>query len=335
MKFEKNYTRDTTLIMQQLWAQELSLGFAEKRGLKNPYAPIIIHYLIEGSVEIWENAEAISWLRAQLLEINTKSDASIRSDLEEYLKILAQVKEYWAKDSVENMADFKRYLDLVRRGLFLFNVWYYTVTNPKTSQAIIDPILAIRKDDMFFSRNDILISKILKGLYPNLGGLETAMLLHEIENPPERSVLELRAQGAAIMDGDNLFVGKHEAFQKQYPEIEFQGEFAEEGATSVKGQVAFKGKCQGIVRVLRRRDQIAKVKEGDIIVSPMTTPDLLPAMEKAAAFVTDEGGITCHAAIVAREMKKPCVIGTKVATQVFKDGDVVEVDANIGVVKII
>jgi pyruvate,water dikinase len=51
--------------------------------------------------------------------------------------------------------------------------------------------------------------------------------------------------------------------------------------------------------------------------------------------VTDEGGVTCHAAIVAREMKKPCIIGTKIATKVLKDGDLVEVDANKGVVKIL
>jgi len=67
----------------------------------------------------------------------------------------------------------------------------------------------------------------------------------------------------------------------------------------------------------------------------MTTPDFMPAMQKAAAFVTDEGGITCHAGIVARELKKPCVIGTKIATQVFKDGDLVEVDAGQGTVRII
>ena len=61
----------------------------------------------------------------------------------------------------------------------------------------------------------------------------------------------------------------------------------------------------------------------------------MPAMEKAAAFVTDEGGITCHAAIVAREMKKPCIIGTKIATKVLKDGDLVEVDAEKGIVRIL
>ena len=65
----------------------------------------------------------------------------------------------------------------------------------------------------------------------------------------------------------------------------------------------------------------------------MTMPRYLPAMVRAAAFVTDEGGITCHAAIIAREMRKPCIIGTKIATQVLKDGDMVEVDADNGVVR--
>ena len=67
----------------------------------------------------------------------------------------------------------------------------------------------------------------------------------------------------------------------------------------------------------------------------MTFPSFVVAMKKASAFVTDEGGITCHAAIIARELKKPCIIGTKNATQVLHDGDLVEVDANKGIVKII
>ena len=77
------------------------------------------------------------------------------------------------------------------------------------------------------------------------------------------------------------------------------------------------------------------VTKKSVLVASMTTPDFLPAMKKAVAFVTDEGGVTCHAAIVSREMKKPCVIGTKIATQVLNEGDIVEVDANEGVVRII
>ena len=65
----------------------------------------------------------------------------------------------------------------------------------------------------------------------------------------------------------------------------------------------------------------------------MTRPDYIIGIKKAAAIVTNEGGITCHAAIVSRELGIPCIIGTKIATEVFKDGDLVEVNANHGVVK--
>jgi phosphohistidine swiveling domain-containing protein len=104
-------------------------------------------------------------------------------------------------------------------------------------------------------------------------------------------------------------------------------------ATQTKGKPAFAGMVSGPVKVVRTLNDLKQVREGDIIVTSMTTPNMIPAMEKAAGFVTDEGGITCHAAIIAREMKKPCVIGTQTATKIFKNGDVVNVDAEKGIVK--
>lgn len=101
------------------------------------------------------------------------------------------------------------------------------------------------------------------------------------------------------------------------------------------GQVACMGTVRGVAKVVNSVSDIHKVNEGDVLVSIATNPDILPAMKRAAAFITDQGGITSHAAIVAREMKTPCVIGTRIATKVLKDGDVVEVDATRGVVRVI
>ena len=106
-------------------------------------------------------------------------------------------------------------------------------------------------------------------------------------------------------------------------------------ANEIKGQVAYRGKINGRAIVVIRNEDFAKFKEGDVLVTSMTRPEFIPLMKKASAFITDEGGITCHAAIVAREMKKPCIIGTKFATQILHDGDLVEVDADNGVVKIL
>lgn len=76
-------------------------------------------------------------------------------------------------------------------------------------------------------------------------------------------------------------------------------------------------------------------QEEDIPVTPMATPDDLPALRKAAGFVTDEGGLTCHAAIMARERNKPCLIGTRNATKVLHNQALVELDADNGMVKVL
>lgn len=106
-------------------------------------------------------------------------------------------------------------------------------------------------------------------------------------------------------------------------------------SAEIRGQTACLGKVTGVARVLHSAKEIHLVQKGEILVTSMTTPDFVPAMQKAIAFVTDEGGLSCHAAIIAREMKKPCVIGTKHATKVICDGDLVEVDANLGIVRIL
>ncbi len=103
----------------------------------------------------------------------------------------------------------------------------------------------------------------------------------------------------------------------------------------LRGQIGNKGKAVGPVRVIIATDDFHKMQTGDVLVTPMTTPDFVLLMQKSAAIVTDMGGLLCHAAIVSRELNKPCVIDTKFATQVLKDGDLVEVDANQGVVTIL
>ncbi|XRO75354.1 phosphoenolpyruvate synthase [Methanocaldococcus sp. 28A] len=100
----------------------------------------------------------------------------------------------------------------------------------------------------------------------------------------------------------------------------------------LKGIGASPGIATGTVKIIKDVSEIDKVKEGDILVTQMTTPDMVPAMKKAAAIITDEGGLTCHAAIVSRELGTPCVVGTKKATEILKDGMVVTVDGEKGIV---
>ncbi|MCU0679906.1 MAG: PEP-utilizing enzyme [Planctomycetes bacterium] len=145
---------------------------------------------------------------------------------------------------------------------------------------------------------------------------------------PKECILQERGKGCVIFfeNGkiEDVLVGK---------EISKFGSIFLNKKNDIIGQVAFGGRVSGVVRIVFDPTKIKQFNNGDILVAPWTRPEYLPIMKKAGAFVTDGGGILSHAAIVARELKKPCVIGTKIATSILHEGDLVEVDAIKGVVK--
>ena len=90
---------------------------------------------------------------------------------------------------------------------------------------------------------------------------------------------------------------------------------------------------QGKAKIILSPKDFSKMQKNDVLVCPMTAPDYIVAMRKTVAIVTDEGGMTCHAAIVARELGIPCIVATKIATKLLKDNDLVEVDTELGIVR--
>lgn len=102
----------------------------------------------------------------------------------------------------------------------------------------------------------------------------------------------------------------------------------------IRGVVGSKGIARGKVSVVFTNRDLSKVSQGDIMVATMTRQDFVPAMRKAAALVTDEGSVTAHAAIISRELGIPCIVASKIATRALQDGDLVEVDAEQGIVTI-
>lgn len=102
------------------------------------------------------------------------------------------------------------------------------------------------------------------------------------------------------------------------------------GNVLLSGLAASPGVGSGVVRIVHSLEELSKVRHGDVLVTTMTNPDMVVAMERAAAIVTDEGGITSHASIVSREMGIPCVVGTRAATHTLKDGQLITVDGFTG-----
>jgi len=118
----------------------------------------------------------------------------------------------------------------------------------------------------------------------------------------------------------------------QGQEVEEESRVVQELKVLTKGLPASPGTAYGRVRSIKDITEIDKVQEGDILVTGMTNPDMVPAMRKAVAVVTEEGGRTCHAAIVSRELQIPCIVGAKSATAVLEEGMEITVDATRGVV---
>ncbi len=160
------------------------------------------------------------------------------------------------------------------------------------------------------------------------------------------------AQGNAQLISDDVVINRKKAFALYFGNgnyYEFTGEEAvkkliddqdigifwennHEDIASLKGSIAFKGTVTGKARLVFTQEDANQVEDGEILISPMTQVEFLSGIRKCVAIVTDEGGIICHAAIVAREFGKPCILATQKATKIFKNGDMVEVDAINGIV---
>lgn len=152
-------------------------------------------------------------------------------------------------------------------------------------------------------------------------------------------ILKIREKGmVVILDNDKIMYLSPEESQSFIKKVRENNKKTDD-KIELKGSIASAGKVKGKAVILSFRnaedhpEKIAGMKRGDIIVSEMTKPSIMIACEKAGGIVTDEGGILCHAAIVSRELGIPCVIGTIKATQLFKDGDEIEIDANEGIVR--
>jgi pyruvate,water dikinase len=177
--------------------------------------------------------------------------------------------------------------------------------------------------------------------------------LQEVQKIPDEKVKELAKYGLKIenhygkpmdiewaIENNKVYIVqarpvttfKRKETKKEVKEKAKEKSNSEESKILLKGLPASPGVASGPVKVIFSADEIDKVEKGDVLVTTMTNPDMVPAMEKAAAIVTDEGGPLSHAAIVSRELGIPCVVGTEKATKILKNGQIVTVDGTKGIV---
>jgi phosphohistidine swiveling domain-containing protein len=187
-----------------------------------------------------------------------------------------------------------------------------------------------------------LVENVVRKLFVRAARrLEVPERLASLLTPEELLDVLLRGKEFSERDlkrrenGCFFFLDRTNSVQFHYGTLRGLGERAVRDVKEFAGKMAFKGNARGIVSVVNSAKNMGKFKEGEILVSINTNPSLMPILRKAAAIVTDEGGIACHAAIISRELGIPCIIGTKIATRVLTDGDEIEVDADNAIVRLL
>jgi phosphohistidine swiveling domain-containing protein len=278
-------------------------------------------------------------------------------------KILTQIED--KSENLKNNRDLISLLSLFERHSFYFFVGLscgiQLFENRKKTKniAIAEKALEIHdvwrnsilpREIKIFDRMDAFLKKIATELkIRNFADIyllkvsEIKDILNGNLDAKYKDKIEKRKKGFAYLfiDGKSKVIESGPMFR----EIEsfFKEKFAKEARVKVlKGTIVYKNedKIKGVVKIIERADLKpikikGKIGENDILVAQQTDPRYLPFVNMFSAIITDDGGITCHAAIIAREFKIPCIVGTKVATQVLKDGDLVEMDMGKGIVKIL
>ncbi len=250
-----------------------------------------------------------------------KLDNKIKNVDEELRKTSNQIKEtiQKKKEIIQELKLDKEFLNLIK----ISELFAYMQDQRKKRVTICNHYQRLFLEEVG-KRLKLPVEEMEYTVYPEL----REMLL---EKKFDRKKLQSRKRHSLCIfnkEGWKVFDGK--VVDDIYKEI---FEVKPEGIEELKGTVASKGLATGKIRLIHKIKDMEHMQKGEIIVSSMTRPEMVVAMKKAAAIITDEGGITSHAAIVSRELGIPCILGTKIATKVFKNGDIAEVDANNGIVR--
>lgn len=352
-------TRDAPFTLIAAWYQSFIGSIPKVFDFKVKF-PEPIYIFKNGAVESWRATQLFFGKLPKDISRWTKDPKNAKRllvEFDNYIKIRQKLKAEKAKPinsvkSLEAVKKIKKLSDLFIEGAAGLIPAYWCVTwnemaakqkkKSLFSKKILDKATRLRQDDTLFDDTCDLIYQYLyliakeKNWPRNLmefflfQELKRAVMAKQEYNFAE---IEKRKDGCAYF-ADQFFTKRDIKTALKIRGYKLIEEISPK-VTQLKGVSASPGTAQGRVKVVMNREQLNKVTMGDILVSPMTTPAYLSAMTKASGFVTDEGGIICHAAIVSREMKKPCIVGTKIATKILSDGDLVELDTDNDVVKII
>ncbi len=333
--FKKEHARDFCLPHIEAWCKGESTDPRVWTDKQQPYNPYILFEKTEDTVNCYMDPRGFNWIQDELKNQLKKDQKFVEKIVKKYFEVYGKTQESWEKEKTLSHEELAQFIQNYQEGWSLYEAIYFLAGMlPENTEEFNLVKKALTFTDTAGDKGDRVIRRSLKKIFPELDELSSVLLIEEIffRKFPPKTELEKRMK-KYFYANDTLWVDKTlEDIEKIF---RIKIEKITEDIRELRGQVGFKGSVKGVVRKIMSYSQANELKEGEILVTAMTTPEFLPALKRASAFITDEGGIMSHAAIVSREFNIPCIIGTKVATQVLKNGDLIEVDANHGVVRII
>ncbi len=348
------WTRDYTLAWAQWWSVLMNPRLIEIFGCGVPNQLSYFNGRLLETYRLVEESDA--FIEAV---INANSSALSERVVQHFVVVVTELRQLLAKIRVEktygDAAIFKRIKEMSAEMYPWYTVSYLlpqeqwaqklVVRLPLEAPIILGRLIEARKRsegaieelvEYWREEAKVLLTtrKLPTGYAPFVTFDEIERMLIDPSFIPRSEELTVRSRGYIyIMNSVYTGVSLNEFFSKQSfhfdsrnPDLQvkqFAGSVACSGAASLRGRV----------QIILTNDEIVNFNSGNVLVTVMTNPLFVPIMKQAVAVVTDEGGITCHAAIAAREFGIPCVTGTKIATKVLKEGDMVEVDAAKGIVR--
>ena len=351
------WTRDFTLSWAEWWTKYMNQRLIEVIGVG---VESQLSYFNGQLLETYRLKEESKNFIEGVVNVNPKTGFFDDEKIERYKSIITSIRDLIETAKNKNYGD-KNVFEKIKSLSSEMYPWYtvsyllpqeqwasiLSAKYPDEAQDILGRLIKAREQSEGTIEHLVEywrdIAKNLLGLRQISSDYASFLTFTEIEQMlvdklfiPDSEKLEARSRHYVFFKGEvytsiglnefldrNGFSYEPAVFDKKIEE--FKGIVASKGGESIKAKV----------QVIFKNEEVKNFKEGNILVSVMTNPYFVPAMKNTAAIITDEGGITCHAAIVSRELKVPCIIGTKIATKVLKDGDLVEVDANNGIVKVV
>lgn len=339
VKLSTIFSREKALFYFCMWDESDRLGYERFAGHRVRHNLFLKEEPV-GKTSVWyANQEMEAFYGSLVNKLATEPttlDTMERKLDEEWMHIGPYLQN---EKRMEHIDDFQTYYQHLVEWWSAMTVLFHLPERPEVEASLQLRAMQRRTtSEKYTEKMSGVMTEFWEHRYPEYQSLARVITPHEAMrlargqmSDDERRRVEARREGFGMLNGQVFLLPTLEEAMDMLG-VHLEEDKVEE-VNEVKGMCAYTGCVQGTVHLVLKNEDINSFQPGQILVTQMTNPNFVSAMKKAAAIVTDEGGVTCHAAIVAREFEIPCVVGTKIATKVLKGGERVEVDAEMGMVR--